>query len=328
MTLIRRSTALVFTLTIALAIGVAASACGPRGAESPSGAPVELRVSAAVSLTESLRQVAAAFETRTGTRTALNLAGSNTLAAQIVEGAAVDVFISADAAQMDRVARAGALLDGTRADILSNRLVVIVPRDEDSGAGRSPSASAGAAGPSGTAAPGTAASGATPSSTAAVPANTAPAAAAPTTAAPAPPAPGGAGSLAGPRDLLRPELRRLALGDPAAVPAGVYARQYLERAGLWATLQAKVVPLPHVRAVVTAVSSGSADAGIVYQTDAAAFPQVRIAWIVPAGEAPDIVYPAAVLRTSRHPDEARAFVAFLRTPEAAALFTAAGFTPR
>lgn len=298
MTLRRRSTALVLTLAIALAIGVAASACRPRGGESPSGAPVELRVSAAVSLTESLRQVAAAFETRTGTRTALNLAGSNTLAAQIVEGAAVDVFISADAAQMDRVARAGALLDGTRADILSNRLVVIVPRDEDPGAGAAPSSTA-------------------------VPANTAP-----TTAAPATPSPGGAGSLAGPRDLLRPELRRLALGDPAAVPAGVYARQYLERAGLWATLQPKVVPLPHVRAVVTAVSSGSADAGIVYQTDAAAFPQVRVAWIVPAGEAPDIVYPAAVLRTSRHPDEARAFVAFLRTPEAAALFTAAGFTPR
>lgn len=275
MTLIRRRTALVFTLAIALAIGVAASACRPRAGESPSAAPVELRVSAAVSLTESLRQVAAAFEKRTGTRTALNLAGSNTLAAQIVEGAAVDVFISADAAQMDRVARAGALLDGTRADILSNRLVVIAPRDEPSAAGASPSAV----------------------------------------------------TLAGPRDLLRPELRRLALGDPAAVPAGVYARQYLERAGLWATLQPKVVPLPHVRAVVTAVSSGSADAGIVYQTDAAAFPQVRIAWIVPAGEVPDIVYPAAVLRTSRHPDEARAFVTFLRTPEAAALFTAAGFTP-
>lgn len=313
MTLIRRRTALVLTLALAmaLAIGVAASACRPRAGESPSAAPVELRVSAAVSLTESLRQVAAAFEKRTGTRTALNLAGSNTLAAQIVEGAAVDVFISADAAQMDRVARAGALLDGTRADILSNRLVVIVPRDEDPAAG----ASTGAVAPS-TPAPGT-----TPSS------KSPPGTATPATATPDASASSGGGPLAGPRDLLRPELRRLALGDPAAVPAGVYARQYLERAGLWATLQPKVVPLPHVRAVVTAVSSGSADAGIVYQTDAAAFPQVRIAWIVPAGEVPDIVYPAAVLRTSRHPDEARAFVTFLRTPEAAALFTAAGFTP-
>lgn len=263
-----------------LASGIAASACG-RGDDSTRRAaapPVDLRVSAAVSLTEALHHVATAFEARTSTRVALNLAGSNTLATQIVEGAAIDVFVSADAAQMDRVAQAHALLDGTRVDILSNRLVIITPLPEGS------------------------------------------AAAATTTASTA--------TIAGPRDLLRPEVRRLTLGDPAAVPAGVYARQYLERAGVWTALQPKIVPLPHVRAVVTAVAAGSADAGIVYQTDAAASKEIRIAWIVPPAEAPPIVYPAAVIRSSAHPEQARAFVAFLRSPEAAAIFTAAGFTPR
>jgi molybdate transport system substrate-binding protein len=249
----------------AFAVGLAliAGACGGSGRPA---ARVELRVSAAVSLTESLQSVAATFEAQTGTRVLLNLAGSNTLAAQILEGAPVDVFISADAAQMDRVEAAHALAPGTRVDLLSNSLVVITPAD-------------------------------------------------------------GGASIGGARDLLAPGIEHLALGDPAAVPAGVYARQWLERAGVWAELQPKIVPLPHVRAVVTAVSSGSAEAGIVYRTDAAVGKGIRVAWDVPASDAPVIVYPAAVISTTTNPDHARAFVAFLRTPGASALFAGAGFGP-
>jgi molybdate transport system substrate-binding protein len=239
------------------------SACGGSGRPA---ARVELRVSAAVSLTDALQSVAATFEAQTGTRVVLNLAGSNTLAAQILEGAPVDVFISADAAQMDRVEAAHALAPGTRVDLLSNSLVVIAPAD-------------------------------------------------------------GGVAIADAKDLLAPNIRHLALGDPAAVPAGVYARQFLERAGVWAELQPKIVPLPHVRAVVTAVTSGAAEAGIVYRTDAAIAKGIRVAWNVPAADSPVIVYPVAVINTTTNPDHARAFVAFLRTPGASALFAGAGFGP-
>lgn len=257
-----RRQAMAIALASAMLAGVIACGDAARSRREQ----VELRVSAAVSLTEALQKVATAFEARQGVHIALNLAGSNTLVAQILEGAPVDVFISADAAQMDRAESGQAIAAGSRVNLLTNRLVVIVPASRDASF-----------------------------------------------------------EIVGPPDLSDARVGHVALGDPAAVPAGVYARQYLERVGLWSALQPKIVPLPHVRAVVTAVASGSADAGFVYQTDAAVAKDVRVAWTVPAPDAPPIVYPAAVIKTTTHPDEARAFLAFLRTPEAVAIFTAAGF---
>ncbi len=98
-------------------------------------------------------------------------------------------------------------------------------------------------------------------------------------------------SLAGARDLTR--LKRLALADPQAVPAGVYARTWLESLGLWDQLQAKVVPMLNVRAALGAVESENADAGIVYRTDAAISKRVKIAFEVPRAQGPAIVYPLA-----------------------------------
>ncbi len=123
-------------------------------------------------------------------------------------------------------------------------------------------------------------------------------------------------------DLTR--VRRLALGDPQAVPAGIYAREWLERRGLWERLRDRVVPTLDVRAALAAVESGNADAGIVYRTDAAISRLVRVALTVPAGEAPRIVYPAALLATARRP-EARAFYEHLRSPAAREVFERLGF---
>ena len=86
-----------------------------------------LLVSAAVSLTGVLEPLSAAFQRDTGTRVELNLAASSTLAAQIIAGAPVDLFISADLFQMDRVADEGLIRTGTRVDLLSNQLVIVVP---------------------------------------------------------------------------------------------------------------------------------------------------------------------------------------------------------
>lgn len=122
------------------------------------------------------------------------------------------------------------------------------------------------------------------------------------------------------RSLLAPAVRRIAIGDPAAVPAGFYTRQYLERVGLWHRLESKLLPLGNVRAALTAAESGGADAAIVYESDAAASRKVALAFIVPAADTPPIVYPLAVLSRSRNRPAAERFARFLQGAEAGEIF--------
>lgn len=93
------------------------------------GAETELRVSAAASLADALKEIDVAFTHKTGIKVALNLGGSSTLARQIEAGAPADVFFSADAAKMDTLASKNLILTETRKDLLSNALVIVVPLD-------------------------------------------------------------------------------------------------------------------------------------------------------------------------------------------------------
>jgi molybdate transport system substrate-binding protein len=127
-----------------------------------------------------------------------------------------------------------------------------------------------------------------------------------------------------PSDLAGDRVRRVALGNPDSVPAGVYARQWLERLGLWSAVAPKVVPTLTVRAALAAVRAGRADAGVVFATDARTAPEVVVAYAVPPAETPPIRYPVAVVRGPREPEAAR-FVQFLFSPAAASIFQAAGF---
>jgi molybdate transport system substrate-binding protein len=124
-----------------------------------------------------------------------------------------------------------------------------------------------------------------------------------------------------------PEVRRIAVGDPVAVPVGVYARRYLERVGLWARLEPRLVPTASARLALAAVENGVVDAAIVYRTDIAAAARAVEAFVVPAGEGPRIVYAAARVRDGDAPEAAARFMAFLQSAEAAAVFEAAGFVP-
>ncbi len=119
-------------------------------------------------------------------------------------------------------------------------------------------------------------------------------------------------------------VERLALADPQAVPAGVYARKWLESIGLWAQVESHVIPTLNVRAALAAVESGNAEAGVVYKTDAATTKRARVAFEVPASEAPKIVYVVALLANARS-DGARRFVEKLRSKDAARAFERAGF---
>jgi len=126
--------------------------------------------------------------------------------------------------------------------------------------------------------------------------------------------------------LLRGEVNRLALGEPGSVPAGVYARAWLEHEGAWSRLESKVIPFPTVTAVLTAVESGRVDAGIVYRTDAMPSRSVRAIGHISTTQHRylDISYPAAVIAGPSEA-EARRFLQFLMGTAARAVFDRRGF---
>lgn len=128
-------------------------------------------------------------------------------------------------------------------------------------------------------------------------------------------------------DLENASFRRIAIGDPATVPAGTYAKQHLDRLGLWSALEPKLLPVDSVRAALAAVESGNAECGFVYKTDALTSQKVKIALEVPHSEGPRIVYPAAVVTDSKHPEAAATFLAWLAAPEAQEIFAKHGFLP-
>jgi len=129
------------------------------------------------------------------------------------------------------------------------------------------------------------------------------------------------------KDLTSSAVKSIALGETSTVPAGMYARQTLEHLGLFTALEKKVVYAKDVRAVLTYVETGNADAGLVYQTDANTSKKIRVVATAPADSHDPILYPAAVLRDSRNKPAARAFVEFLQGPDARAVFQKYGFTP-
>ena len=130
--------------------------------------------------------------------------------------------------------------------------------------------------------------------------------------------------LDAPSGLLR--VRRMALADPEAVPAGVYARQWLESIGLWSQVKSRVVPTVNVRAALAAVETASVDAAIVYRTDLAMASAARLAYEVPEEEGPTIIYPIAPLDGSERCHDAEACIDFLAGPGARAIFHRHGFS--
>lgn len=118
---------------------------------------------------------------------------------------------------------------------------------------------------------------------------------------------------------------KLAMADPNAVPAGKYGKAALTALGVWPSIAGQVAAAENVRAALLLVARGEAPLGIVYQTDAAAEPGVRIVAAFPPDTHPPIVYPMARVAGSQNPD-APALAAYLRGPAARALFEAQGFT--
>jgi len=255
-------------LSLAIALGLSPS---PRAQEA------ELVVSAAASLADVMTELATLYRDEAHVALRVNTGGSNTLARQIVEGARVDAFVSADQTQMDVVDAADRIVPGSRTDLLTNTLVIVVPGSPSGGSNEQLS------------------------------------------------------TINNVRELAAPGIRRVAMGNPDSVPAGVYGRRWLERVGVWPAVSAKVIPLATVRAALSAVQEGRVDAGIVYATDVRGANAVRLAATATNDEAPAVVYPAAAIRGARE-QAAVQFLAWLRSDAASQVFRRAGFgiatTPR
>jgi molybdate transport system substrate-binding protein len=224
----------------------------------------EIHVFAAASLSESMKEVARAYEKQSGDKVVLNFGASSTLARQIEEGAPADIFFSADEAKMDALESKGLIIKATRKNRLSNSLVIVVASE-------------------------------------------------------------GGSAIKSAQDLAMSSVKRVALGDPRAVPIGVYAREYLEKLKLWNAIKPKVVATENVRAALAAVEAGNAEASIVYKTDAAISKKVKVAFEIPLGEGPKISYPMAMVKDSKEPQAGRKFLAYVNSDEAGNVFKKYGF---
>jgi molybdate transport system substrate-binding protein len=223
----------------------------------------EILVSAAASLTDVLKEISSGYQSKSKNTVKFNFGPSSGLARQIEEGAPADMFFSADLPQMDDLDKNGRLEPGTRKNLLSNQLVIVVPADSKL-------------------------------------------------------------AVASPKDLLKPEVKRIALAEPP-VPVGAYSSKYLEAEGLWDKIKPRVVPVQDVRATLASVESGNVEAGFVYKTDAAVSKKVKIVYEVPIDKGPRIVYPVAIVKESKRKDTARDFLNYVQTPGSKELFKKYGF---
>ena len=256
-----RRTGPLAALSASLAAVLALGSC----ASSHNGqAPARLTISAAVSLKESLQEIAGLYQRQQPQVSIIyNFAGSGTLQRQIEQGAPVDVFASASPREMDALQAKGLVMVETRRNIAANEVVLIVPQDSQ--------------------------------------------------------------TVSGFGDLTAPRVKRIALGEPASVPAGKYAQQTLISLNLWDQIQTKLVFAQDVRQVLEFVATGNADAGMVYRTDTQITDHVKVVAAAPGSSHSPIVYPAAVLKASHHADQAKQFVGFLTGSEAQVALARHGF---
>lgn len=126
-------------------------------------------------------------------------------------------------------------------------------------------------------------------------------------------------------DILNADM--IAIGDPESVPAGQYAKESLEYLGIWEEVLAKASLGTNVTEVLNWVAEGSADAGIVYATDAATTEKVVVRATAPEESVSKVIYPVGIVSATTKEDAARLFTTFLQSDEAKEVFAGYGFTP-
>ena len=126
-------------------------------------------------------------------------------------------------------------------------------------------------------------------------------------------------------DLTRSDIQHVALGEPKGVPVGQYTEQILTELGILDQVKAKAVYGSDVRQVLSWTETGDADCGVVYATDAAVSDKVKVAAKAPQNSHKPVIYPAAVIKGTKHLEEAKDFLAFASSEQAKKLFAKYGF---
>ncbi len=131
-------------------------------------------------------------------------------------------------------------------------------------------------------------------------------------------------AVSGLKDLAKPEVKRVGLGNPASVPVGRYTKEALTQAGLWEALQPKLIMGESVRQVLDYVSRGEVDAGFVFATDAA-IAKGKVKTVAEVQGHQPIVYPVALVAASQKQGLGQEFLNLLDSPEGMAILTKYGF---
>ena len=224
-----------------------------------------LLVSAAASLKDALEEIKPLYQKNNQNITInYNFGASGALQQQIEQGAPADIFFSAAKKQMDALQSKGLLLPNTQRNLLTNRLVLVVPSDSKL-------------------------------------------------------------KLTSFQQLTDSNVKRIAVGEFRSVPAGQYTEQVFTKVGILDQVKPKLVFGNNVRNVLAAVESGNVDAGAVYLTDANTSNQVKIVATAAENLHYPIVYPIAVLKSSKNPQAAKEYLQFLSDRQARTVFEKYGF---
>jgi molybdate transport system substrate-binding protein len=128
-----------------------------------------------------------------------------------------------------------------------------------------------------------------------------------------------------PDDLASDAVRLVSIANPDGVPAGRYARIWLQEIGLWDRVEERMLPATNARSALAAVESGGAEAGVVYRTDAAISARVEVVYAVPLAQGPPIRYPVAAMLERPRREQSLAYIAHLRSDKALEVFRRHGF---
>lgn len=126
-------------------------------------------------------------------------------------------------------------------------------------------------------------------------------------------------------DLLKDNVKQIAIGDPEFVPSGIYGKQALVLLGIYESVQGKLIMQIDTPHVLGYIESGNVDAGIVYSTDAALTDKVIVVANAPDEVNSQIVYPIAITQASKNVDAAKVYINFLNSNESKAIFEKYGF---
>lgn len=256
-------------LTLALT-GVVLTGCSSNDVKNDeNNEKTQVLVSAAASLKEATGDIENAFEEKhPNIDLVFTYGSSGSLQQQIEQGSPTDVFMSAGSKQMKVLEDKGLILDGTKEDLLTNKIVLITPMDKT--------------------------------------------------------------DIKSFNDLNSDKVSQIGLGEPNTVPVGQYTEEVLNSLGILDSVKnsGKVVYGKDVKEVLTWVETGNVDAGVVYETDAKTLKNINIVCEAPEGSHKEIIYPVAVIKDSKNPNQAKEFIKFLNSEQAKEIFKQYGFTTK